>query len=180
MADPDVPEEPPSADPPLGPAKVVSDAPPPPGAPQVIEYASLYAERFSTSTDIPLFVTVTTRSTNGDGRWFYYVLPGTKRKVLDCSHGGFWHDGAAPGKPDPGYPNKPEMKSVETVERDKEGIHYAKSLYGPDKIMSHVLCTIDPEYEAYFMPIARRAGASLRAHDEGTYRYARAKEWPLR
>jgi len=170
--DPDQPEEAPSAEPPLGAAEELSKVEPAPGAPRVIAYASLYAARFSTSIDIPLFVTVTSQSTNGDGRWFFYELPtdaGAKRKVLDCAHGGFWYDGPAPGKPDPAYLDHPEMKSTETVKRDAEGVHYEKLLYAPDGIESHLSCTISPEYEAYFLPIVRRAGSSLRALPGGWY-----------
>ena len=108
--DPDVPEEPPGADPPTGPEYVVSKVEPPPGAPKQIQYANLYADRFSTTTDVPLFVTVTTRSTNGDGRWFFYEIPGHARKprrIFECAHGSFWYDGPAQGKPDPAYPISP-------------------------------------------------------------------------
>ena len=48
-------------------------------------------------------------------------------------------------------------------------MHYQKTLYAPDGIESHVSCTIDPEYEAYFMPIARRAGETLRGEPGGRY-----------
>jgi hypothetical protein len=171
-ANPDEPEPPPLALPPLGPAKVTSKAEPPPGAPRVIEYASLSEERFAMSNDVPLFVTVTNLSTNGDGRWYFFDLPGgagAKRRVLDCSHGGFWYHGSPRGTPDPGYPKSSKMKSTEALERDERGVHYQKTLYAPDGIESHVDCRIDPEYEAYFMPIVRRAGSTLRADVGGQY-----------
>lgn len=169
------PDERPQAFPPLGPSPVTSSVPIPPGAPATIEYARLMLPRFASAVDLPTFVNVTQESGNGDGRWFNFAAPGTAdggagALLLDCAAGGFWYDDQPqPGKPEPGHASHPEITATEKTFRKSDGLHYEKYIYSPERIENYVLCTIDPQYEAYFLAIAQRAGRSLRALSGGMY-----------
>jgi hypothetical protein len=166
-------DEPPTAYPPLGPFRVPSAVPRPPGAPSSLEYGRLHLVRFASAVDVPLFLIASPRSSNGDGRWVTYDAPpepdGTRRNLLNCALGGFWFDGPPPGGADPGHRSYPEITFTEETRRDAEGVQYEKVIYSPERIQNFVRCTLDPEYQDYFLPIVQRMGRSLRAIAGGPY-----------
>jgi len=170
-SDPDYPDEPPEALPPLGPSAVKSSAPPPPGAPETIEYGRAVLDRFASAVDVPLFLRATARSGNGDGRWFYYDLPGpdagAKKQVLNCTLGGHFHYGPLKGEPDPGHSGKPLVTFTTETRRSPTEIYYERTIYAEDGVYNFVYCTFSPAYEAYFTPILHRMGFSMRAISGG-------------
>jgi hypothetical protein len=170
-SDPNYPDEPPEALPPLGPATVKSSVPSPPGAPETIEYARTILDRFASAVDVPLFMRATARSGNGDGRWFYYDLPGpdagAKTHVIICTLGGHFHDGQLKGEPDPGHAGKPLVTFTTKSTRGKKELYYERTIYAEDGVYNFVNCSYSPEYEAYFTPIVHRMGLSLRAISGG-------------
>jgi hypothetical protein len=170
-SDPEYPDDPPDALPPLGPATVKSSAPAPPGAPATIEYGRTILGRFASAVDVPLFLRATARSGNGDGRWFYYDLPGpdagAKQRLLMCTLGGHFHYGPLKGEPDPGHTGKPLVTFTTVSRRSKTEIYYERMIYAEDGVYNFVYCTFTPEYEAYFTPIVHRMGLSMRAISGG-------------
>ena len=163
----------PNAFPPLGPSPLTPGASVPPGAPSSVEFGRLMLPRFASAVDVPLFLTVTPQSTNGDGRWEYFAAPtasGTDiKKLFECTTGGFWIYDRPESAPDPGHVSYPEITFVEKVTRDAEGVHYEKRVFSPERIENFVRCDISADYEAYFIALAKRMGRSLRVTSGGMY-----------
>lgn len=174
--DPEYGDDPPIARAPLGPDTVRASGPIPPGAPAVVEYGRAMFPRFASAADVPLFLTATPQSANGDGRWFYYEDPrpemraeGRERHLLYCAIGGMFTYGPPPenAKPDPGHVGEPLIRSRSLYERRDGELYYERYLYGADGVENFVYCTFDPAYEAYFYAIVERIGRSMRAISGG-------------
>ncbi|WP_437989789.1 hypothetical protein [Sorangium sp. So ce145] len=176
-SDPELGDDPPSAGPPLGPDRVKASGALPPGAPESIEYGRAYFPRFASAVDVPLFLTATPQSTNGDGRWFYYDAPGADagaaagetKHLLECAIGGHFSYGNVPAnaKPDPGHVGDPKVTTTTRLEKRNGVLSYERYIYAADGVMNFVLCTFDPTYEGYFYAIVQRMGRSMRAISGG-------------
>jgi hypothetical protein len=176
-SDPEQGDEPPLAGPPLGPDSVKARGQVPPGAPSVIRYGRVVFERFASAVDVPLFLTATPHSANGDGRWFYYDAPPEAGKppptpegphLLECTIGGFWSDQIPPGaKPDPGHTGDPKISFTTKYEKRDQELYYERYLYGADRVENYVYCSFSPAYEGYFYGIVERMGRSMRAVSGG-------------
>ncbi|MGC4094511.1 MAG: hypothetical protein QM756_42675 [Polyangiaceae bacterium] len=171
---PDFEDEPPEAFPPLGPSSVKGSTPIPPGAPETVEYGRSLFPRFASAVDVPLFLKATPQSTNGDGRWFYFLPPeaGTPpfppgeatKYMFGCAIGGhFWNAIPPNARPDPAHVGEPKVKYTELFEKRQGELVYERYLYSADGVMNYVLCSFDPTYEAYFYAIVKRMGQSMRA-----------------
>jgi hypothetical protein len=142
-----------------------------------VEYGRAYFPRFASAVDVPLFLTATPQSTNGDGRWFYYDVPGADaggvplmaNQLLECAIGGHFSYGNVPAgaKPDPGHVGDPKVTTTTKLEKRDGVLHYERTIYAADGVMNYVLCTFDPTYEAYFYAIVQRMGRSMRAISGG-------------
>jgi hypothetical protein len=181
-SDPELGDDPPSAGPPLGPDRVKASGALPPGAPESIDYGRAYFPRFASAVDVPLFLTATPQSMNGDGRWFYYDAPGAgdagadagrgaaeAPHLLECAIGGHFSYGQVPpgAKPDPGHTGEPKVTYTTLLEKRDGVMSYERYIYAADGVMNYVLCTFDPAYEAYFYGIVQRMGRSMRAISGG-------------
>jgi hypothetical protein len=168
----------PRAEAPLGPDTVKAHGAVPPGAPATISYGRVIFPRFASAVDVPLFLTATPQSGNGDGRWFYYQAPDAAAKaapgeepesLLYCAIGGSlaWEPPPADAKPDPGHKGEPKISFKTVLERSAKELHYVRNLYGADGVNNFVDCTIALPYEAYFYAIVDRMGHSMRAVSGG-------------
>ena len=171
-SDPELGDDPPVAGPPLGPDRVEAKKPLPPGAPAFVEYGRADFPRFASAVDVPLFLTATPQSTNGDGRWFYYDAPSAPsapssepKHLLECAIGGhFWPEALPAGaKPDPGHVGDPKVSYTTLFEKRDGALYYERMIYAADGVYNYVTCSFDPAYEAFFHPIVERMGRSIRA-----------------
>jgi hypothetical protein len=175
---PELGDDTPVAGAPLGPDAVKGSGQVPAGAPEQVSYGRVIFPRFASAVDVPLFLTATAESGNGDGRWFYYATPDAVAKaapgqdpdyLLYCAIGGFFSEGPLPAnaKPDPGHVGDPKISFTTRFEKREHELYYERTIYGADGVMNFVNCTFSPAYEAYFHAIVTRMGHSLRAVSGG-------------
>lgn len=151
-SDPEFGDDPPTARAPLGPDTVKASGQVPPGAPAVVEYGRVTFNRFASAVDVPLFLSATPHSTNGDGRWFYYDAPADAARagqepeqLLYCAIGGFFAYAGQPAnaKPDPGHEGEPKITFATHFERRGNELYYDRYIYGTDGVenfdYSHLL-----------------------------------------